>query len=58
MLATVFCNNGSGSLTLNTGSGFFEIKLYLKNKTIYKKYLFYKVAKEKYNKLLQKYNLK
>lgn len=58
MLATVYCNNGSGSLTLNTGSGFFEIKLYLKNKTIYKKYLFYKVAMKKYNKLLQKYNLK
>ena len=58
MLATVYCNNGSGSLTLNTGSGFFEIKLYLKNKTIYKKYLFYKVAMKKYKKLLQKYNLK
>ena len=58
MLATVYCNNGSGCLMLNTGSGYFEIKLYLHNKTIYKKYLLYKKAVASYNRLLKKYKLK
>lgn len=58
MLATVFCDNGSGNLTLNTGSGFFEIVIYTQHKKIFKKYLFYKVAIARWYKLLKKYNLK
>ena len=58
MLATVYCNNGSGNLTLNTGSGYFEIKIYTQNKRIFKKYLLYKQAVASFNRLLKKYNLK
>jgi hypothetical protein len=58
MLATVFCKNGSGNLTLNTNNGFFEITIYTQNKRIFKKYLFYKKAVASFNRLLKKYNLK
>lgn len=58
MLATVYCDNGSGNLMLNTGSGYFEITIHTQNKKVLKKYLFYKKAIASWYKLLKKYNLK
>ena len=58
MLVNVFCKNGSGSLTINTDSGLFEINIYTQNKRIFKKYLFYKIALKSFKRLCKKYNLK
>ena len=58
MLSSQFNNNGSSSLLFNTGTGKFEIKVYLNGgKSIYKSYYLYKHAVRVLKRLRKKYNL-